>query len=69
MRNRSTNFQYFFYREKLERKEIELKTKGILTSPDAQQQIAAEAGGSAVLGAGRIAQLEAELKLAKVIKL
>ncbi|XP_074662384.1 centrosomal protein of 162 kDa-like [Tubulanus polymorphus] len=51
-------------RAQLERKEIELKNKGVITSPSTQQQLAA-GGGTAVLGAGKIAQLEAEIKQAK----
>ncbi len=43
---------------------MELRTKGIITSTASQQQIAA--GGSAMLGAGKIAQLESQLKQAKV---
>ena len=51
------------FRENLERKEIQLKNKGLITGTAAQQEIAAN---SAVLGAGRIAQLEAELRQSKV---
>lgn len=53
----------FNFRENLERKEVQLKNKGLITGSSAQQEIAAN---SAVLGAGRIAQLEAELRQAKV---
>ena len=53
-------------REKLDQKEMELKSKGIITSVASQQQIAAGNTNTAVLGAGRIAQLDAELKQAKV---
>ena len=53
-------------REQLGIKDLQLKNKGLVTSPSVQQQIAAGNVGSAVLGAGRIAQLEAELKQAKV---
>ena len=53
----------FDFRENLERKEVQLKNKGLITGASAQQEIAAN---SAVLGAGRIAQLEAELRQAKV---
>ena len=53
----------FNYRENLERKEVELKNKGLITGSSAQQQIAAN---SAVLGAGRIAHLEAQLRQGNV---
>ena len=53
-------------REQLSVKEQQLKNKGIITAPSVQQQIAAGNTGSAILGAGRIAQLEAQLKQAKV---
>ena len=44
-------------------KEQQLRNKGIITAPSIQQQLQP---GSAVLGAGRITQLEAQLKQAKV---
>ena len=54
-------------REDLHRKELELKNKGVITGVAAQQQIAASGGEvTAVLGAGRIAQLEIEIRNAKV---
>ena len=56
-------FIFRYFRENLERKEVQLKNKGLITGTAAQQEIAAN---SAVLGAGRIAQLEAELRQAKV---
>lgn len=43
-----------------------MKNRGLITGPEVQQQIAAGNLSSAVLGAGRIAQLEAELRAAKV---
>ena len=45
------------------RKDVELRNKGIITGPGVQEDLAA---GSAVLGAGRIAHLEAELRQAGV---
>ncbi|XP_033740453.1 centrosomal protein of 162 kDa-like isoform X2 [Pecten maximus] len=51
-------------RTKLERKEDEVRSKGIITSLPAQQNIAKGDTASA-LGAGRIAQLTAELREAK----
>ncbi len=51
------------YREQLGRKDVELRNKGIITGPGVQEDLAA---GSAVLGAGRIAHLEAELRQAGV---
>ncbi|XP_013389121.1 centrosomal protein of 162 kDa [Lingula anatina] len=58
-------------RTQLERREVELKNKGIITSSLAQQQIVAGSPGTAILGAGRIAQLNAELRQAqdKILKL
>ena len=51
----------------MDQKDIELKNKGLITGPAAQQVIASGAGyGMATLGAGRIAQLEAELRQAMV---
>ena len=52
----------------MERKEIELKHKGLITSPAVQSELAAGNVGAmgAVLGAGQIAQLQAQLKQAKV---
>ena len=59
---------FFFCRQQLERKEIELKHKGLITSPAVQSELAAGNVGAtgAVLGAGQIAQLQAQLKQAKV---
>ncbi|XP_064629139.1 centrosomal protein of 162 kDa-like [Lineus longissimus] len=48
----------------LERKEFELKNKGIITAPSVQQEIAAGTG-TAILGAGKIAQQEAEIRQMK----
>ena len=73
-------------REELNRKDVELKSKGVITSVEAQRalvgggvgdsHVTAEGGGAgggggggggaAVLGAQRIAQLEARLKSAMV---
>ena len=53
------------FRSQLERSELALKNKGVITSPSVQQQLAAGTG-TAIMGAERIHQLEAELKLAKV---
>ena len=64
----------------MNRKEIELRNKGVITGIEVQQQIAAgnqpkvqevdtdQNVGSAVLGANRIAVLEGALKEAKVRK-
>ncbi|XP_069138215.1 centrosomal protein of 162 kDa-like isoform X2 [Argopecten irradians] len=51
-------------RTKLERKEDEVRNKGVITSLPAQQNIAQGDTASAI-GAGRIAQLSAELREAK----
>lgn len=59
----------YFPREELQRKDGQLKNKGLITGSEAQERIAAglaAAEGTAVLGASRIAQLEVELKQAKV---
>ncbi|KAI0210991.1 hypothetical protein LSAT2_004222 [Lamellibrachia satsuma] len=56
-------------REELQRKDGQLKNKGLITGSEAQERIAAglaAAEGTAVLGASRIAQLEVELKQAKL---
>ena len=46
---------------------MEYKNKGAITSLEVQQHIAAgNVGGTAVLGAGKIAHLEAEVKQARV---
>ena len=43
-----------------------MKNRGLITSPAVQQQIAAGNLSSAVLGAGRIAQLETQSKQLRV---
>ena len=65
-------------REELNRKDVELKSKGVITSVEAQRALVVGGGvgdnhvttegggGAAVLGAQRIAQLEARLKSAMV---
>lgn len=54
------------FRTQLERKEEQLKSKGVITSLPAQQNIAAGNTPDGVLGAGRIAHLESEVKEARV---
>ena len=55
------------YRALLERKEEAYQNKGVITSLPVQQNIAAgNTNGSAILGAGKIAVLEAECKESKV---
>ena len=59
----------FLCREELQRKDEQLRNKGLITGSEAQEKIAAgvmAAEGTAVLGANKIGQLEMELKQAKV---
>ena len=55
----------FLYRSQLEQKETELRSKGIITSLAAQQQIAA-GNSDAVTDVARTTHLEAELRECKV---
>ncbi|XP_071957033.1 centrosomal protein of 162 kDa-like [Antedon mediterranea] len=64
--NQKLNTDIGNLREELERKELALRHKGIITSDRAQHDI--RAGATAVLGAGRIAQLEAEAVEAKIVE-
>ncbi|XP_033113259.1 centrosomal protein of 162 kDa-like [Anneissia japonica] len=64
--NQKLNTDIGNLREQLERKELALRHKGIITSDRAQKDI--KAGATAVLGAGRIAQLEAEAVEAKIVE-
>lgn len=58
-------FRIVFHRQELEQKETELKSKGIITSVAAQQQIAA-GNAEASITVSRMAHLEGELAEAKV---
>jgi len=67
-----------FFREKFDRREIEYRSKGVITAPAVQQDIAAgsppramvawgqDEPPTAALGAGRIHELKAQLHKAKV---
>ena len=64
-----TNSSVLISREELQRKDGQLRNKGLITGSEVQGKIAAgvmAAEGTAVLGANRIAHLEVELKQAKV---
>ncbi len=56
----------FISREELDRKEVQLKQHRLVAGGETQQDNGAVAATSAALGAGRIAQLEAQLRLTKV---